>query len=345
MAIILVVLHHTIRWLLKEDLAPEYWSQITEFLRTLRMPLFFGIAGVFGASWIYAKSWRDLLSKKVLVLGWVYLLWCAIRWLFFLFAPRLGPEEPFYLSRLLAAPFWPTNELWFLFALCFFFVVAKALRTVPVWLHLCLAGGVSVFAFSDLVDWPTEAYQGMASYYLFFLIGACFRGGILAKIPRIGPLSAVCIVACWAGAYIGARLAGIYDIGLVQVIVRVLGAVSGLLIARVLAETLIFRGWLSWVGRNTMPIYVAHVLWIIPIVAFVSVGDRAVSPGLAAVLPVLICAAATSLGLLVWAASNRLHLQLYAPPARLAKALAGKQPAVEASSENIDTTRGVDTTR
>lgn len=76
-AIILVVLHHSIQGALDADIASDNWSVVTEFVRTMRMPLFFACAGIFAGKWIRTKTWGEMLRSKVLLLMWVYLLWLA----------------------------------------------------------------------------------------------------------------------------------------------------------------------------------------------------------------------------------------------------------------------------
>lgn len=314
MAILLVVLHHTIRWLLSQDLAPEYWSQATEFLRTLRMPLFFGVAGMFAAPWVFRRSWRQLASGKIAFLMWVYLLWCAIRWVYFLIVPRLGTPEPFHFTRLLAAPLWPTNELWFLFALCVFFVIAKVAVKLPVWLHVSIATVLSASAFAGLIEAPTEAYDGILSYYLFFLVGCLFREQLLAGIPKFPAPAALAFVTVWTGCYVALKITNTYDVIGMQVAIRVLGAISGLLIAYHVSRFMIFH-WLGWVGQNTLPIYVSHVLWIVPCVYFLAQWNIHANSFIEFVLPLLISAASVSVGLAVWAVARRLGAGwLYAPP-------------------------------
>ncbi|MEU5842323.1 acyltransferase family protein [Rhodococcus sp. NPDC047139] len=313
-AILLVVLHHTIRWLLSQDLAPDYWSQATEFLRTLRMPLFFGVAGMFAAPWVFRRSWQQLASRKVAFLMWVYLLWCVIRWVYFLVAPRLGTPEPFHFTRLLAAPLWPTNELWFLFALCVFFLIAKAAVRLPVWLHVSIAMISSICAFAGLLEVPTEAYDGILSYYLFFLIGCLFREQILAGIPKLSPPAALAIVTVWAGCYVALKITNTYEVIGIQVAIRMLGAISGLLIAYYLSRFVIGH-WLGWVGQNTLPIYVSHVLWIVPCVYLLAQWNIRANPVFAFLIPWLVSVVSVSVGLAVWFVARRLGARwLYAPP-------------------------------
>ncbi|OZF55494.1 acyltransferase family protein [Rhodococcus sp. 14-2470-1a] len=322
-AIILVVLHHTIQWLLLEQATDPVWSAVTEFLRTMRMPLFFCISGIFAASWISRKSWRELIAHKLLLLFWVYITWCTIRWLYFLIAPRRGTPEPFYFSRLLAAPFWPTNELWFLYALIVFFVFAKLFYRIPM-VNFVLAFLASAVALSGLIHFPNGAVEGVCSYYLLFLVGLYGREFILNWVPRMRLLALLLLCTLWFGSYLLVHLLSIQAFPGIGVILRLFGLSTGLLLAHAVGRV---RGtsWLSWMGRNTLPVYVCHVLWIVPLVVLVGLVSPGPSAPIAYFYPLVICFVAIAGSLLIWLLTRKLGLNfLYFPPKFVGRLLSNR---------------------
>lgn len=317
LAILLVVLHHSIRWLADEGMIPEYWSVITEFLRTMRMPLFFGVAGLFASSWIGSRSWSDFWSKKFAMLAWIYILWCTIRWASFLFLPRLGVPEPFYLSRLLVAPVWPTNELWFIYALAVFFLLSRLIRKLPILVQVSFVSALSIFAFSEYSLFPNDATEGMASYFLFFLVGMLFREKIFLFASSLSLIIAISIISCWLSIYILAEYLNFSTFVGFPVVIRLLGFASGIAIARAVS-IIRYSGWINWIGRHTLQIFVAHVIVIITVInAMIALGAPK-SGAWTNYYPLLVAFSGVIFSLIFWRLSILLRMgYLYSQPAWL----------------------------
>jgi hypothetical protein len=76
-AISLVALYHAGNWLGGTDLDVGPWQDVSTVLSSLRMPLFFVLAGLFAPKWLEA-GWRWLLRWKVLLFWWVFVVWETI---------------------------------------------------------------------------------------------------------------------------------------------------------------------------------------------------------------------------------------------------------------------------
>ena len=315
-AILLVALAHAVQWTVLSGLAPEFWNKINLVFIVFRMPLFFLASGLFAAS-IIKRSWPTLWRTRLSLLVWALLLWTLIRFGYFsLLTNPVGFDEtnPF---DLLLAPVRPSNGLWFLYALALFFMAAKLMRNRIDW-RVQLGGAVvlSVLFFAR-ADTGNIAWNGIGRYLVFFLLGCYLREWILAFVNRPTRLGALGLGLGFAAAFL--VLAGIIltvdarvpFITGTLVLVSLLALGAGLLVARFLLG---FRAmsWLAYVGRNTLPIYVVHVLFVSALTSLLLLARGAAwLDRLGPVLPVLVAGGAVAASLLVWRLVRDLPLLRY----------------------------------
>jgi uncharacterized membrane protein YcfT len=163
-AIVLVVLLHARDWLRSAGVDVHVWKPVIEVMNGLRMPVFFALSGMLGTRWLRA-GWRELVADKVIFLAWVYLVWQTIGSLTELLASRITGGH-LSVTRMIASlavtPVRPRFELWFLWVLIVFFVVARASVQVraPLWLQLAVATVFSAVFLSDLVREGNLGWQG-----------------------------------------------------------------------------------------------------------------------------------------------------------------------------------------
>ena len=311
LAIILVVLVHSRDWLDTAGLNLGAWEQVNNVLAALRMPLFFTISGLLGAKWVTA-GWPRLLSQKITVLVWVYLLWQPIGLLAALVADRItgahqGPLH--FLIALAATVVRPRSELWFLWALTLYFVLARLGARARIGSQLLVAGVISAVWLSGLVPVGNQGWNGVPKYYLFFLIGIHHRELILwlaARSRRSRLLSAALIVG-WVATATVSMLTGAEDWVPVGLATRLLGLAAGIALAGILARWRL----LGFLGARTLPIYLAHTPIII-VLAWIVHTQRGAGWVLAStpLLPVLVTAVVVPL-------TVALHRLLSATPARI----------------------------
>ena len=304
-AILLVALAHAVQWTVLSGLAPELWNKINLVFIVFRMPLFFLASGLFAAS-IIRRSWPTLWRTRLSLLVWALLLWTLIRFGYFsVFANPAGFDETNPIDLLLA-PVRPSNGLWFLYALALFFVAAKLMSNRIDW--RVQIGGAAVLSvlFFARADTGNIAWNGIGRYFVFFLLGCYLRGWILSFIDRPSRFGALGLGLGFGVAFLvlaGAILtvdAGMPFITGTLVLVSLLALGAGLLVARFLVG---YRAmiWLSFVGRNTLPIYVVHVLFVSALTSLLLLArgqtwlDR-----LGPVLPVLVAGGAVAASLLLW---------------------------------------------
>lgn len=263
LAIALVVLHHTAKRSAVAGSA-DWWLTLTEVLQTVRMPLFFAVAGLFAATWVNGqRSWPALLRSKVLLFAWVYVLWLALRFVWTAAVP--GGREPQTLTDLAWRLVLPGTG-WFIVALAAMFVIARATRRVPTPLVLLTASVVSIVFLADGVRLGNQTWDGVGTYAVFFLVGVTLRGHILVLAERVPRWATVLVPLAWAGTYAALAAAGLQEAPVVGFLLRLLGIAAGISVALLVQH----RSWLRALGRRTLPVYMTHQLLIVSLVSAVA---------------------------------------------------------------------------
>lgn len=330
LAIALVVLHHAIGAFDDLGFGSPVLVEASELVRTMRMPLFFALAGLVATSWVAPEaSWRRLVDTKLVVLGWAYVLWMVLRAAWFgvvLPSPRQSPGPAELVERL-----WLPEAGWFLFTLGVFFLAARATARAPSWLVIGTTIALSVAAYAAWLRTDNPAWDGALRYACFFVIGVRARHHLVGLGERTTPRRAAAVVGLWAAAWIVLDLAGVRSVPGVHTGLRLGGVASGVCLAVVCARSELLRR----LGRATLPVYLAHQLIVLPGAALVvgAVGlDLTGHPlaGLAVlVLPFGLFALAltASWALGEWAARSRFAWLFAPPPALLAATSGGRVPS------------------
>lgn len=267
--ILLVVLHHTIittfapslHYLSAGLLPGEIWVAFDKYLSPLRMPAFFFVSGLLASSSVIKKSWREVFTKKFSNILYLYLLWGVIQWLSIHYiATHLGErlsmtknaayaDSPLEFVKLLLLSM---TSLWYLYALAGFFLVTKLFHRQKMALVI-LAILASYAAQLSLI--PGWGPASVAQNYLYFLLGVFFSQSLIA-VSRLEPRHLL-LLAGIAALGVAHHLAGSYK----NPFYSLLTIVSGIVLCRFLNERF-NMGWLNWIGRNTLQIYVLHRIFI-----------------------------------------------------------------------------------
>lgn len=260
LAITLVAMYHSASWLLGAGFEIDGWRQVNEALSSLRMPLFFMLAGLFAAKWLTA-SWSSLWRSKLSLFVWVFLVWEVIGSAVFLLGLTMKGQPiaiPATIRDLLLSPIAPRFELWFIWALAIFFVVAKLIRRIDPRVQLVLAGLCSAAALSG---WETAniGWSGSIKYFFFFLAGLYLKDAVF-RLSRahVGPVLVAAMVA-WVAVSALVAIFGLRWVPGLYFVNCVLGVVTGVTVSRWLAR--IPR--LVSIGSNTLPVYLTHTPLII----------------------------------------------------------------------------------
>lgn len=327
-AIVLVALFHATNWLFDAGFDLQVWKDVNETLSSLRMPLFFTLSGVFAPKWVHA-AWRALWRSKLSLFLWVFLLWETIGSAVFLLGLQMkdvGFSIPRTVLALAISPVQPRFELWFIWALALFFVVAKLTARVPRAVQLGVSAAVAMVALAGVFD-VNVGWNGFAKYYFFFLAGIYLKPVVI----RFGEVSRwwllALVLAGWAAISAALVLLDLRGIVGLYFLNCVAGVFGGVVLSRLLQRVTLLRH----LGRNTLPIYLTHtplILLICPVLALPAVFDVVRPAELA--LPALLAATviALSLGIHRWVGGSPLRL-LYEPPRLLVE---GPRPPADRTS-------------
>lgn len=260
--IVLVVLHHTVMFLEPHGLVPAPLSMLNTALASLRMPLFFLASGLFLAAAL-ARPWRTLLHRRVALFGWLYLLWTATQFAVIAAlpagtAPDLATQD---VTGLLLSPVLPAPSMWFLYALAVFSVAARLLRRVPGPVLLAVTGVLSALVGAGTIEIGAFAWEFMARYAFFFVLGWHGRAQIERVAAATSPLRVLLAAVLAAGAAAASVVFGLREIPGVAFVLNVVAVTGGVLVAAELARWRIGRLAVA-LGRRTLPIYLTNVLVI-----------------------------------------------------------------------------------
>lgn len=314
-AILLVVLYHSAHLAVPLGFASEWWRDLNAALTSFRMPAFFFASGLFAGS-VIRRPWKRLWSSRLALLVWAFVLWTVIRYVYFLIVPLHTRPFETDLRAVLLSPIWPQSGLWFLHALLLFFVLSKLFAWVPAWAQVTFAVALSVASYGPL-SVGNLSYDGMAHYFVFFLLGMHVRELALRLLQRRSILLTATSVVVFVAVTIIVEWKHLDRFPGVQTAVGVLAVATGVLIARALEDTPL-RDPLRRLGLNTLPVYVQHVILI---AAFYSllllVAPDGIPPVLRPYAPVVVALLVVAAALLAHKAAlkNRATRYLFEVPA------------------------------
>ncbi len=254
-SIALVVLWHA----LPEPSSPalHLFRQANEQLVYLRMPLFFFLAGLVGTK-IVALPWVALLRGRITKLLWLFVVWSAVCFLMIDTVRDLIVEDvPLDAWRLARIFIDPPLTLWFIYALAITYVIARALRPLPLWTGLVVLGAAYLWSVAS-GDWRVTIpfHDRVSRLAVFFLLGLA-TGNHLARLApglaRAWPLLLLGYVICVSAL----NAFSLHSWGVLTFTASAIGILFVIGIAHRLGESRPGR-WLQFCGQNSVYIYVMH---------------------------------------------------------------------------------------
>ncbi|MCF6188349.1 MAG: acyltransferase [Desulfobulbaceae bacterium] len=169
--IILVVYGHLLSSGFHAGLAvPEHFFLLSDSLvYSFHMPLFFFLAGLFAGQSCRNRGVKAFLVNKLEIIAYPYLIWS-----FFQASVELAFASQSFrgatYGQLLAIPYLPWSQFWFLYALLAMYVAFGMFSLLGKYFHvfLCITAAI-------LFLWPINsevmAMHGFSTGFLFFVIG------------------------------------------------------------------------------------------------------------------------------------------------------------------------------
>ncbi|WP_461175031.1 acyltransferase [Arthrobacter sp. Z1-9] len=331
LAIFLVMLHHAVQWADSAGYLSDVWLNITWALATIRLPLFFAIAGMLAVKWM-RRPIVELLRSKVATLVWLFLLWQVFTVLSYMIVPNVSTPGKSNFRELMTAaatPVLPQNSLWFIWALALFFILGRALfERVPAWAVMVPAAAVCSLTIAGVLHTGNLGWDGALSNFIFFTAGIYGKELLRSFAAILNTWTAFAVIAGWVACMV--FMPAIDGVG-INIFTRALGLAAGISLG------VLLQNWqrLAAVGRETLVYYLPHYI-ILGVLAFVTSVSGLPSSAAIWVPPVLFGVTILVCIGLRWAA-RRLRCEgwLYeGAPGRLLAILAGRrQGATSAAHE------------
>lgn len=242
--------------------ASVFFEQFNMVAAGLRMPLLMVVTG-------YLFMTTRKLGRRLIQFAWVFVVWTLIT------VAAQNIHQPGVIADLYLREFIvPTSALWFVWSAGLMGLSLIALRHVHTGIVLAVTAGLTMLNEAGLLDIRLYTLEHCVGNAFFFYVGAYHGASILRlakeKWRTILLWGPVVMLALRGLDYWAVQSVGWQVIGIPERIVAILFAIT---LARWLAlKAGAILAPIVWVGRNTMPIFVAHSLFVFPAAAlFVAV--------------------------------------------------------------------------
>lgn len=263
-SIVCVAMFHATLYMKANGFEPRFTSALNDLLTPIRMPLFFTISGILGAG-VLKKDWRSLFAKQIWTFAYLFALWSVIRWLYFRHVQDnlIVTTEGDTLRELVTMWVMPESGLWFIWALAIFFLVGRLFaraQLAAIGVSLVLAA----MTWAGTIEPWNFVHRNVLVYLPFFLFGLYFGKSIIQILTErpvvIGILAAFAFVVL--KLVLMPLLGGGLSYGAAAILLSLCGLMLGCAVSIGLAHVWPKQNLFAYIGRNTLPIYVTHVLLI-----------------------------------------------------------------------------------
>lgn len=254
-AIILVVYYHASMGVLYDIPVDPWWERtLTLPMTYFRMPLFFFASGIFAAVSIRRDWWR-FTDRTLLHLVYIFVLWNLLQLCIrTAMANYLNHPLDDPLHALMNIVVDPLDVTWFVEVLIIFYIALRILRDVPS--SVVIAAGVVLAMLPEASNYVLERSQ---SLFLFFAAGAALSD----RMQRVQWRPDLWLVVALVGAFAVCSLAFVHsDLDTNRSLIlglSCLGVVAAVSLAMWIAHYGKYFGWLLYIGRHTLPVFVMHI--------------------------------------------------------------------------------------
>ena len=244
-------------------------AKVNEFIATLRMPLFFIVAGFFSVK-IFNFSLWELFRKRLWFLLVPYLFWAPVEMILdrnkaWLIQEIPLPEPMFYVDSV----YYAQNMYWFLWSLMLFTIILWATKRLP-WIVQLLIPAIVIAASPWLLLAGNLVMPRIIAYLPLFLLGAYLRPHI-AKFADNALHPWVAITSTML-ALVSFQLYALPFDGpwrpALNVIVSLVYLPFGVTVAILLSKVPMVGEGLKRIGRHTLVAYLGHPIALIVFFGF-----------------------------------------------------------------------------
>ncbi|MGQ1340869.1 acyltransferase family protein [Acinetobacter baumannii] len=273
LSILLVIFHHSVvvfyNYLPDTNFTNEaitfFWQKLNVLISPLRMPVFFFISGLLVYKYVNIKSLRDSFDKRISSIFYVLALWITIQVITVSYFNKLMGypvnhtigSNVFYfdsLSNLTQSILIANTSLWYLYALIIYFLLFKLVCDFKK-SALIFCGILSIITgFTSLVGWGMDSIIRNA---VFFGLGCYFGPEIIEKIKEFDfheNVFKVIILGIVSVIFLLLNLNIISSLFSIFIIIKLFMLID--------KKNNVLLSCLSNIGKNTLPIYVSHRIFL-----------------------------------------------------------------------------------
>ncbi|WP_150463164.1 acyltransferase family protein [Nesterenkonia ebinurensis] len=276
LAILLLVSNHATQQLELYGWDIGVLRQLNQLMVPIRQPLFFIVAGLLLSSYLTGQSRASHLSRRLLPLAWIFLVWSTIWWLAFMVLPQTADRQANPIPDPLSAFINPTSPLWFVYAVMLYIIYMIATWRLPGYVVLGMAAVVSLlFRYQVVRVGDSFHWVSIGSHLVFFVAGMVLAERLSrlqsnSSWPKVAVVTMGMVVGVVGTSLLGRSIFPVE--GLPRYVLSFVGAALGLLVAGVVARKGFIAALIARAGKESLPIYVMHTLIMASMLAVLSVG-------------------------------------------------------------------------
>lgn len=250
LGIILVVIFHVWRGIVSAggDLNNTAWQFADYFVYLFHMPLFFLVAGLFVERSL-SKGVKQYLTDKLVFIYYPYLLWSLVSLtISFLLAGLVNNSVD--LIRIVYVPILPKFHFWFLFTLMIYYLIVAWVRNRYVLLTIAVIAAI-LYEIPALQQ-PLGRYL---HFFIFFIVGLLMAKRMTDFRFHHWPLALLVLVI--------SAVVGFWTTPDTQSVWLVPAGLAGTYILLALSSAFpdsAVSGWMAALGRQSLAVYLLHIL-------------------------------------------------------------------------------------
>jgi fucose 4-O-acetylase-like acetyltransferase len=255
--IILVVYAHAARGLVLSKVLPSGGAllAVDTVIYSFHMPLFFILAGL-NIERSVARGRKNFIFNKLETIAWPYFLWSLVQGAMKLAATPYT-NNPITRSDLVAIPIAPIEQFWFLYVLFF----CQLFITIVLPRRGLLAG----LSFLGVVTWVAIADESIffrILHYLPYVVAGLFAVPFFSWMRERPAAQAAILAGAWlAFLLLTIPIGPPAQSAVLIYALAFLGSAGTIAIAMLLEVSKLPIGWLEYLGRLSMPIFLMHTVF------------------------------------------------------------------------------------